>query len=275
MVRRLEGLQRRLAHREVTRGGVPPGLLFGFAQEIEEFCHTLVLLGFTALHYPEAGAADDGIALGIAGHAGQFTRPPFEFGRLRERSHQRRRGEPDGRLPVDDGLIALARPARVGVDPLFLPAGEEGQQFHAERAVDLELRSHALEAVVLIGEGLVVPGVRILDERPGGPGRGEADLGGAGGNAGLGGLFDLFVGVGRLCRIKAGLLEDGPVVVEDRRGGVERHRVEVPVLRIVGEDDAEKIRPVDPDSLILHELIDGIDRPGGEHRLGPDLKNLD
>ena len=48
-----------------------------------------------------------------------------------------------------------------------------------------------------------------------------------GDDSGLCSLFDLLVGGRGFVRVEAGLLEDGLVVVEDRRGGVERHGVEV------------------------------------------------
>ena len=144
----------------------------------------------------------------------------------------------------------------------------------AELPVDQELGVEAVEAVVLGREGLIVPGVHVLDHRPRGPARRETALGGAGADKLLAVLLDLLPGLRRLGRIEPGLGERVLVVVEDRRGRVERHRVEIAVLRVVAHHGRDELLPVDLEPLLREELIDGKDGARQHHGLGADLEDL-
>ena len=126
----------------------------------------------------------------------------------------------------------------------------------------------------LVGEGLVVPGVHVLDHGPRRPARGKAALGRPRRDDLLRVVLHLLPGLGRLRRIEPGLLEGVLVVVEDRGGGVEGHGVEVAVLRVVAGHGRDEVLPVDGDLLLLHEHVHGVDRAGEQHGLGPHLEDL-
>src|SRR5512143_1078898 len=92
-----------------------------------------------ALEYPYGRSPNDGVTLGIAGELGQVPRSPVEFGRPGHRAHEGCGGQADGRLSIDDRLIAFAAAARIGEDPLLLPPGEEFKNLEPKLSVDLQL----------------------------------------------------------------------------------------------------------------------------------------
>ena len=147
--------------------------------------------------------------------------------------------------------------------------------FCAELAVDQELGVEAGVAVLVGGEGLVVPRERVLEHRPRRPRGGEPALRRARRHEFLRGLADLLPRRRRLRGVEAGLLEGVLVVVEDRARRVERHRVEVAVLRVVGDHRLDEVAPVDGDLLLLHELVDRMHRARHQHGLGAHVEELD
>ena len=156
----------------------------------------------------------------------------------------------------------------------FCQAASRLEVHHAELLVDQELDVETVEAVPLGGEGLVVPGVHVLDHGPRGPARREAALGRARGDDLLRVVLDLLPGLRRLRGIEPGLLERVLVVVEDRRRGIERHGVEIAVLRVVADHGRDEVLPLDRDLLLLHQLVDGVDGAREQHGLGADLEDL-
>src|SRR5450759_1644448 len=80
-------------------------------------------------------------------------------------------------VTIDELGIQLPLPAIIGEDVLLVPPGERPNVHAAKGAVDEELGVEAGVAILVGGEGLVVPGERVLQQRPGWPRRAEAARG--------------------------------------------------------------------------------------------------
>jgi len=145
---------------------------------------------------------------------------------------------------------------------------------HAELAVDQEGGVEPRVAVCVGGERLVVPRERVLEHRPRRPRGREAALRRASGEDLLRGLTHL-PPRGRRPVGEARLLEGVAVHVEDRARRVERHRVEVAVLRVVAGHGLDEVVPVDRDLLLSCELEDRVDRSRQQHGLRADVEDLD
>ena len=205
---------------------------------------------------------------------GKLARTPVELDGLLEAADDRRGLHEHGAVAVDELGIGLAHPAAVGVDVLLLPLGQGPDVHLPEVAVDEELGVETLVAVVVGGEGLVVPGEGVFQHGPGRPGCGEPALGRAGGQDLPGRALDLLPG-GRGLVAEASFPEGVLVVIEDRARGVEGHGVELAVLRVVAGHGPDEVVPVDGDLLLLHQLPGRHDGPRQEHGLGPHLEDLD
>ena len=204
---------------------------------------------------------------------GELAGPPGEREGFLEAADRRRRMHEHRAVTIDELGIQLPLPATIGEDVLLVPPGDRPNVHAAKGAVDEELGVEAGVAILVGGEGLVVPGERVLQQRPGWTRRAEAARGGADGQDLPGRRLDLRPG-GRGIFAEPGLLEDVLVVVEDHGRDVERHRVEPVILRVVAVDRLEEVGPVDRDLLLLHQPIDRDNGVGQNHTLRADLVDL-
>src|SRR5713101_6476016 len=103
MVAGLEILHGAVRDGEIARGHVPPHLLVGLGDELEELRRPSVLVGGLTLHDPEGGAPDDGGGLGVRrAPVRQLARAPRELDAAGEAADQRRGLDVHGALAVDE-----------------------------------------------------------------------------------------------------------------------------------------------------------------------------
>src|SRR3989442_1130081 len=174
----LQGLGRAVRERQISRHPRPPRLVLGGGEILEELRDALVLPRLGALHHPERGRTDDRVPLRETRETGQKARAPRElaFRGAGEVADVGRRGREDPALAGGHERLALVDSSAVR-EPAFLGAAREQlHHLHAEWAVDLERGREAVEAVAVIGEGLVVVGVHVLDQHPRRPRRAERTL---------------------------------------------------------------------------------------------------
>ena len=144
-------------------------------------------------------------------------------------------------------------------------------------AVEQELRVEAVVAVVVGGEGDVVPRGEAFKLHPGLPAGGEAVLARAGFLDLLGEFGHFGPRRGEMVRVAAGLLHGVLVVVKDGGGGVEGHGDELAVRGgVVAGHGAEELGGVHRGAGGFHDFIHGADGAlGGHHAGGAHFKNLD
>ena len=144
-------------------------------------------------------------------------------------------------------------------------------------AVEQELRIKAVIAVVVGGEGDVVPRGEALKLHPRLPAGGEAILARAGFLDLLGEFGHFRPRRGEMLRVAAGLFHGVLVVVEDGGGGVEGHGDELAVRGgVVAGYGAEELGGVHRGAGGFHDFIHGADGAlGGHHAGGAHFKNLD
>ena len=142
-------------------------------------------------------------------------------------------------------------------------------------SLNLSSVSRPPKPLCLGGERQVVPGAVVLEQDPGLPFGGQPALGARGDQLG-GGIAHFLPGLGRRVGIEPGFLEQVLVPVEDRRGGVERHRQQLAVgRRVVAVHRADEGLGIERLLLVLHQLVDRIDRALGRHHgRGADLEHL-
>ena len=60
-----ERLHRCPGEREISRVGVPPGLLFGLPKKFEKLGYGFIMIFLVPFQYPKGGSSNDGVALRI------------------------------------------------------------------------------------------------------------------------------------------------------------------------------------------------------------------
>src|SRR5712692_1613642 len=163
VIARLEILHGAVRDGEIARGHVPPHLLVGLRDELEEPGRPAVLVGRLALHDPEGRAPDYGRGLGIRrAPVRQLARAPRELDAAGEAADERRGLDIHRALAVDELRVGDPLPAAVGIHAVLLPGRQLRNVLDAQLLVDEELDVQPVEAVVRGGEGLIVPGVHVL-----------------------------------------------------------------------------------------------------------------
>ncbi len=190
----------------------------------------------------------------------------YEPGRCRDHSA----------LAAGERRQRLVLASLVGELALLRPVGEILDVLDLHRAVELEPRTQAAQAVLQRRERNVVPGAEAFELHPRLPAGGEAARGARCLEL-RGGLLDFGPGLRRIGRIEAGLLERIVVDVKHLRRAVERHRDQVAgSVRVVRRNRAEKAFGIERLLLLGHQLVDRLDRAfGGHHRRRADFEHLD
>ncbi|SVK46529.1 Uncharacterised protein [Acinetobacter baumannii] len=256
---------------------MPFGGDFRLRQVLQELGHALVGGGVFAVHHPQAGPADDGVLrrifrVGVVRHHADAV---VEFGVVLDVRQRTGRGGGDGAVAVIKLLGGFVFAAEIGEVALLVHRFEQRNMFDLQRLVELQLGAGAAKAVVFTGERHAVPGAEVLQLDPALPAAGVTAL--HAGFAQFGGIRRQFLpGFRRLVRVQAGLFEGVFVVVQHRRGAVERLRQQMAalVVGVIAGHRRHEHRLVEVDAGLFKHFIDRFDGFAGHHGGGAHLVNL-